>query len=70
LSNNKALLAWFVGAAVTGFVSSGVVPVEQSEALTTSLVTIILVVLGLFSRQVSYGPVTVKKKYRKKRDDE
>ena len=70
LKNNTALITWLAGAAVTGFVGSGIVVPEQSEAMTTSLVTIILVVLGLLSRQMSYGPVTVKKKYRKKRDDE
>ncbi|MDQ3236518.1 MAG: hypothetical protein M3Q54_03140 [Actinomycetota bacterium] len=70
LSNNRALITWFAGAAVTGLVGSGIIVPEQSEAMTTSLVTIILVVLGLLSRQMTYGPVTVKKKYRKKRDDE
>jgi hypothetical protein len=55
---------------VTWFVGNGIVVPEQSEAMTTSLVAIILVILGLLSRQMSYGPVTVKKKYRKKRDDE
>ena len=70
LSNNRALITWLAGAAVTWFVGNGIVVPEQSEAMTTSLVAIILVILGLLSRQMSYGPVTVKKKYRKKRDDE
>jgi putative chitinase len=70
LRNNKALLTWFAGVAVTWLVGQGYVADTDMESMTTNLVAGILFVLGLLSRQLTYGPVTVEKNYRKKDADE
>lgn len=66
LGNNKALITWSAGAAVTWLVGQGYLGAEQSEEMTTNLIAGFLFVLGLLSRQMAYGPVTIKKEYRKK----
>lgn len=69
VSNNKALITWFAGAAVTWLVGQGYFGADQSEEMTTNLVAGFLFVLGLLSRQLTYGPVTVRKEYRKKSEE-
>jgi len=66
LGNNKALITWSAGAAVTWLVGQGYLGAEQSEEMTTNLIAGFLFVLGLLSRQMTYGPVTIKNEYRKK----
>jgi predicted chitinase len=64
--NNKALITWVAGVAVTWLVGQGYIADGDAEAMTTNLVVGILFVLGLLARQLSYGPVTVEKEYSKK----
>ena len=66
--NNKALLTWLAGVAVTWLVGRGYLAEGETETMTTNLVAGFLFVLGLLARQMAYGPVTVEKEYRKKDD--
>lgn len=70
LRNNKALITWFAGAAVTWLAGYGLLGEGDTDRMTTNFVTGILIVLGLFARQMTYGPVTVERKYRKKKEEE
>ena len=70
LRNNKALLTWLAGVVVTWLVGQGYVGSGDVDSMTTNLVAGFLLVLGLLARQMSYGPVTVEKKYRKKKEGE
>ncbi len=69
LRNNKALLTWFAGVVVTWLVGQGYVGSGEVDSMTANLVTGLLFVLGLLARQMSYGPVTVEKKYRRKKEE-
>jgi putative chitinase len=66
LRNNKALMTWFAGAAVTWLAGHGLLGEGDTDQMTTNFVTGLLFVLGLLSRQLTYGPVTVRMDYRKK----
>lgn len=51
-------MTWLAG---NGFLAEG-----AASETTPNFVTVILFALGLLSRQLTYGPVTVGKEYRKK----